>query len=131
MNRKTSARIASLALFVLGFIEVTAVTLLFLPKELIADMSGTLPWELSFAAWLSLIFGSSRLLAGFGVWSLRKWGIVLGVILSSATVIAVPSVYRAGVFGIMDLLLAMTTLVLLLLTWFGNKAIHTSEKTNK
>jgi len=72
MDRKTSARIAASSLFILGFVEVTVVMLLFLPKELTADIGSTLPWEPSFAVWLSVIFGLSRLLAGYGTWSLRK-----------------------------------------------------------
>jgi len=131
MDRKTSARIAASSLFVLGFVEVTVVMLLFLPKELTADIGSTLPWELSFAVWLSVIFGSSRLLAGYGTWSLRKWGIILGVILSIVTLVVAPSAYRAGAFGIMDLVLAITALVFLLLTWFGNEVIVTGKKTSE
>lgn len=131
MDRKTSARIAASSLFVLGFVEVTVVMLLFLPKEFTSDISGTLPWELGFAVWLSVIFGLSRLLAGYGTWSLRKWGIILGIILSAVTLVVAPSVYRAGVFGIMDLVLAIIALVFLLLTWFGNDIIVTDKKTSE
>jgi len=131
MDRKTSARIAASSLFVLGFVEVTVVMLLFLPKEFTSDIGSTLPWELSFAVWLSVIFGLSRLLAGYGTWSLRKWGIILGIILSTVTLVVAPSVYRAGIFGIMDLVLAITALVFLLLTWFGNDTIVTDKKTSE
>ena len=131
MDRKTSARIAASSLFVLGFVEVTVVMLLFLPKEFTSDISGALPWELGFAVWLSVIFGLSRLLAGYGTWSLRKWGIILGIILSTVTLVVAPSVYRAGIFGIMDLVLAITALVFLLLTWFGNDTIVTDKKTSE
>jgi uncharacterized membrane protein (DUF2068 family) len=84
-----------------------------------------------FAAGLSVIFGLSRLLAGYGAWSLRRWGIILGIILSTVTLVVAPSVYRAGVFGIMDLVLAIIALVFLLLTWFGNDIIVTDKKTSE
>jgi hypothetical protein len=131
MDRKTSARIAASSLFVLGFVEVIVVMLLFLPKEFTSDISGMLPWELGFAVWLSVIFGLSRLLAGYGTWSLRKWGIILGIMLSAVTLVVASSVYREGVFGIMDLVLAIIALVFLLLTWFGNDIIVTDKKTSE
>jgi len=131
MDRKTTARIAASSLFILGFVEVTVVMLLFLPKELTADIDSMLPWEVDFSVWLSVIFGLSRLLAGYGTWSLRKWGIILGIILSTVTLVVAPSVYRAGVFGIMDLALAVTALVFLLFTWFGNDIIVIGKKTSE
>jgi hypothetical protein len=131
MDRKTSARIAASSLFTLGFVEVTVVMLLFLPKEFTSDIGSTLPWELGFAVWLSVIFGLSRLLAGYGTWSFRKWGIMLGITLSTVTLVVAPSVYRAGIFGIMDLVLTITALVFLLLTWFGNDVIDTDKKTGE
>ena len=124
MDKRISAKIASLALYILGFIEVSAVTVFVLPEDIIANMNIQLPWELAFAAALSTIFGLSRLVAGYAVWSVRKWGIFLGILLSTVTIIVVPCVYRAGLMGIIDLLLAVIALVFLLFLWFGNEKLH-------
>lgn len=131
MNRRTSGKIASIALFIFGFIEVSGVVmLLVLPQEFIKNMGIHLPWELSFAAALGAIFGLSRLVAGYVVWLMKKWGFVLGIILSTITLIIVPLVYHAGVIGIIDVLLAIIALIFLLYCWFGNEVIATNEKGN-
>lgn len=96
--------------------------LLVLPQEFIT-MGIQLPWELAFAAALSIICGLARLVAGYTVWFVKKWGIVLGIILSTTTLIVVPLVYQAGVIGIMDLLLAIIALASLLYVWFGDEVI--------
>lgn len=79
---------------------------------------------------MSTIFGLSRLVAGYAVWFVKKWGIVLGIILSTITLIMVPLVYQAGVIGIIDMLLAIIALVFLLYCWFGNEIIAVDKKRN-
>jgi len=131
MDKRTSGKIASVALFVLGFIEVSGVVLLVLPQEFITSFRIQLPWELAFAAAMSTIFGLSRLVAGYAVWFVKKWGIVLGIILSTITLIIVPLVYQAGVIGIIDMLLAIIALVFMLYCWFGNEIIAVDKKETK
>ncbi len=117
MDKKTAAKIASVVLFVHGFIEILAVTALFVP----ADFAP--PWFQErpiFWATLSAIYGMSRLFAGYAIWSMRKWGIVFGMALSITSMIVAPSIYP---FGVMDLLLAVIVLVSLLYVWFGDEKL--------
>ena len=132
MDIRTSGKIASIALFVLGFIEVSGAVMLFiLPHDVIKSMGIHLPWELTFAAALSVIFGSSRLVAGYAVWLMRKWGFVLGIVLSIITLTVAPLVYRVGATGIKDVLLAIIALTFLLYSWFGNEVIVVDEKGSR
>lgn len=102
-----------------GLIEVLgAVMLLILPPKLLAV---TIPWageELAFMAMLSAISGGFRLFVGYGVWLIRKWGAVLGIISSTVTMIAAPQIFP---FGIMDTSFATVVLVLLVTAWFGKE----------
>gem|GEM_PF-7081033 len=80
---------------------------------------------------MSAIFGSPRLVAGYAVWLMKKWGTVLGVILSTITLIVVPLAYKAGIIGIVDMLLAIIALASLLYCWFGNEVIAVDKKRTK
>jgi len=121
MDKGASIKIATLALFIHGLIEIAgAVMLLVLPMELIAGTGFQFTERLAFSAALSAIFGLSRLVAGYLVWSLKKWGIAFGIILSTVTIIEAPSVYP---FGIMDLLLSIIVLGSLLYSWFHEETV--------
>lgn len=118
MDKNTVAKIASIILFVHGFIEILAVTALFVPIEFaLIWFQGrpTIFWTL-----ISAIYGVSRLIAGYATWLMKKWGIVFGMALSITSIIVAPSIYP---FGIMDLLLAVIVLVSLLYVWFGNEKL--------
>ncbi len=117
MDRKTSAKIASIVLFVHGFIEILAVTALFVPAEFAPTWFQERP---IFWAVISAIYGMSRLIAGYATWSMKKWGIVFGMALSITSMIVAPSIYP---FGVMDLLLAVIVLVSLLYVWFGDEKL--------
>jgi hypothetical protein len=120
MDKKTSAKIASVVLFIHGFIEIAGtVMLLTLPSELLA-IAGFQEGKAIFMALLSAIAGLSRLVSGYATWSMKKWGIVFGMALSIATMIGSSSIYP---FGIMDLLLATIVLVSLLYMWFGDERL--------
>lgn len=120
MDKKTSAKIASVILGVHGFIEIAGtVMLLVLPGELTAA-AGFQEGKALFMGLLSAIAGLSRLIAGYVTWSMKKWGIVFGMVLSIGTMIGAPSIYP---FGIMDLLLATIVLVSLLYLWFGGEKL--------
>ncbi len=117
MNKKTAAKIASIVLFVHGFIEILAVTALFVPAEFAPTWFQERP---IFWAVISAIYGVSRLIAGYAILSMRKWGIAFGMVLSITSIIVAPSIYP---FGIMDLLLAVIVLVSLLYVWFGDEKL--------
>lgn len=122
MDKRTSAKIASIILFIHGFIEITGtVMLLALPKEFLA-LGGfqDAQEKLIFMAVLSAIYGLSRLIAGYSIWSMKKWGIIFGIALSITTIIVAPSIYP---FGIKDLPLAVIVLVSLLYAWFGDEKL--------
>jgi len=122
MDKKTSSKIASVVLFVHGFIEITGtVGLLVLPSGFLSiagfqEEQG----KIIFMAVLAAIFGLSRLVAGYAIWSMKKWGIIFGMVLSVATMIGASSIYP---FGVMDLLLATIVLVSLLYLWFGGEKL--------
>ncbi|MBA7490339.1 hypothetical protein ES702_00877 [subsurface metagenome] len=124
MNKGAGIKIATAALFIHGLVEVAgAVMLLALPTfstEFITGAGFQLPGGLAFTVALSAICGLSRLVAGYLVWSLKKWGIAFGAILSAVTMIGAPSVYP---FGIMDLLLSIIVLASLLYSWFGGDTV--------
>ena len=121
-------KLASASLFVLGPVEVGgALLLLVLPNEFTKQFGILLPWELSFSFWLGVIFGVSRLIAGYTVWYRKKWGIVLGIILSTETIIVVPSAFQTGFVGITGVFLAIIALISLLYYWFGNEVIDNGK----
>ena len=127
MNRRTSARIAVVLMGIHGLIEI--VGLLFIdssPNTLTSfgGLTGALLAQNSLTIGIfGALWGASRLIAGWGVWSLHKWAILLGIILSVVTVLAAIAIIPAGVA---DTILAMPALILLLNTWFGNERIEIS-----
>ncbi|MBU3902509.1 MAG: hypothetical protein KKE04_03990 [Candidatus Thermoplasmatota archaeon] len=121
MNKKTAVKIAFSVLFIHGFIEVSgAVMLLALPIRLLATAGFQDGGTILFMAALSAICGLSRIVAGYEIRLMKKWGIVFGIVLSIATMIGSSSIYP---FGVMDLLLATIVLVSLLYTWFGSETL--------
>jgi len=118
MDKRTSAKIAAVTLFVHGFIEVGGAMMMpFAPAEFLPT---GFQEKMVFWAALSAIYGISRLIAGYAIWSMKKWGIVFGMALSITTMIVAPSIY---LFGIMDLPLAIIVLVSLLYVWFGDEKL--------
>lgn len=117
MDKKTSAKIASVVLFVHGFVEMLAVMMPFAPAQFLPT---GFQEKMVFWAAISAISGLSRLIAGYAIWSMKKWGIAFGVALSITTMIVAPSIYP---FGIMDLPLAVIVLVSLLHVWFGGEKL--------
>ncbi|MBA7620664.1 hypothetical protein ES703_28018 [subsurface metagenome] len=129
MNKKLGTKIGSVALFVHGFIEVVgAIALVALPSEFLAT-GGYIPegGKASSMVALAAIFGLSRLGAGYLTWSIKRWGIVFGVVLSVTTMIAAPLMHLLGAIAlpsvIMDLLLAVIVLASLLYVLFGDEVI--------
>lgn len=122
MNRRLSARIASVLLILHGLIEITGLAFAgSLPNALagFGGLTGPLLAEnAQTIAMIGLLWGIARLIAAGGCWSLRKWGLVLGIIVSAATMIAGITIIPAGMT---DTLLALPALIFLLYAWFGNE----------
>jgi hypothetical protein len=117
VDKKICTKTAAIVLFVHGFIEVVGIIMVFSPEKFIP--SGFQEKSLFWAV-LSAIYGLSRLVAGYEIWSMKKWGIVFGLALSVITMVVAPLIYP---FGIMDLLLAVVVLICLLYVWFGNEKV--------
>ena len=129
INKKLATKIGSVALFVHGFIEVVgAIALVALPGEFLAtgryiQESG----KTSFVVALAVIFGLSRLVAGYITWSMKRWGIAFGVALGVTTMIVAPLMHLLGAIAlttvVMDLVLAVIVLASLLYVLFGDEVI--------
>ena len=129
MNKKVGTKLASVTLFVHGFIEtVGAVALIALPSEFLIT-AGYAPKEgkIIFMAAFAAIFGLSRLAAGYVTWSMKKWGIAFGMVLSMITMIVAPLMHLFGDINlssvVMDLLLAVIVLASLLYASFGSEKL--------
>jgi hypothetical protein len=120
--RKWSARIASVLLILHGSIEFAGFAFInSLPNTLISfgGLTGSLlEQNAQTVGMFGALWGVSRLIAGWGAWSLRKWALMLGIILSVVTVVAAITIIPAG---LADTFLAMPALILLLHAWFGNE----------
>jgi len=121
-NRLLSARIASVFLILHGLIEIAGLVLInSLPLALISfgGLTGpALERNASAIAMFGVFWGIARLIAAWGAWSLRKWAVVLGMILSTITMVAATTIIPAGVT---DTLFAIPVLIFLLYAWFGNE----------
>jgi hypothetical protein len=122
--RTWSARIASLFLIIHGLIEFAGLVFInSIPFGLISfgGLAGAaLERNGSSIAMYGVFWGIARLAAAWGGWSLRKWAVLLGIILSIVTMIAAVMIIPAGVT---DTLFSIPVLVLLLFTWFGDERI--------
>ena len=122
MNRKLSARMAAALLIIHGLIEIAGLVLInSIPLALISfgGLSGPeLERNASAIAMFGVFWGISRLFAAWGSWSLRKWAMMLGIIMSAMTMITAITIIPVGVT---DTLFTIPVLVLLLYAWFGNE----------
>lgn len=123
-NRIFSARVAGILLILHGLIEVAGLVFInAIPMALISfgGLTGpALERNMSAIAMYGVFWGIARFIAAWGAWSLRKWALILGVILSMVTMIAAIAIIPAGVT---DTLFAIPVLVLLLYAWFGNESM--------
>lgn len=118
MNKKNAAKIAFILLFIHGAIEILGIMMLFIPSGLIPS---SFQEQSEFWAILSAIYGISRVIAGFEILKLKKWGIAFGTALSLTTMIVAPTIFP---FGMMDLPIAVVVLMCLLYIWFDNEKIE-------
>ena len=129
MNIKRSARIASIILILHGIMEVTGLFALNTSAQVFAQTMenfGGMGKEQIAANMVSIImlgtlWGVTRFIAAWGIWSMKKWAIILGCVVSSISLIAAISIIPAGV---VDTFLGAPALILLLYTWFGNEKIE-------
>jgi hypothetical protein len=117
MNRKTSLKIASITFFLFGIFELLGLLMLLVPTEFMPTNFET---QSIFWALISSIFGISRIIAGYAIWSNKKWGMVFGLLLCLTTMVVAPTIVP---FGIVDLLLTVIISVSLLYAWHGNEKI--------
>lgn len=125
LDRKLSARIAVVLICAHGLIEIAGLVFInSMPDALISfgGLTGpSLEQNAQMVGMFGVLWGLSRLIVGWGAWSLRKWALILGIILSIVTVVAAITIIPAGVA---DTILALPVLILLLYTWFGNKVME-------
>ncbi len=124
MNRKISARIASVLLILHGFIEVAGLVAIFSPAQFaqtFENFGGMGKTQIAAnmipIVMLGVVWGITRFIAAWGIWSMKKWAICLGCIVSIVSLIAAISIIPSGVA---DTFLGAPVLILLLYTWFGN-----------
>ncbi len=122
LNRKSAARIASLLLIVHGMIEVSGIFMGDSITHNLQSFGGMEPSRMDAnalpIALLGVVWGLTRLIAAWGAWGMRKWGIFLGIAMSLVTLVAAVTIIPAGVA---DTILTTPVLILLLYTWFGNE----------
>jgi hypothetical protein len=129
MNRRLSARIASILLILHGLMEVAGLVAIFSPTQAVAqsfeNFGGMdkvqIAANMMSITLLGLMWGITRLIAAWGIWSMKKWAISLGCVVSVVSMIAAISIIPAGVA---DTLLGAAVLIFLLYTWFGNVKIE-------
>jgi hypothetical protein len=125
LHRNLSAKVAVILLILHGSIEILGLVFISsIPNTLISfsGLTGSLlEQHTQTVGMFGALWGIARLIAVVGAWSLQKWAIILGIILSPVTILAAISIFPAGVT---DTFLAMPVLILLLYTWFGNDVIH-------
>jgi len=124
-TRKFSARIASIFLILHGLIEIAGLVFInSIPFAMVSfgGLTGpALERNTSAIAMFGVFWGIARFIAAWGSWSLRKWAVLLGILLSTVTMIAAITIIPAGVT---DTLFSVPTLMLLLFAWFGNESIN-------
>jgi hypothetical protein len=129
MNRKLSARIASILLIMHGLMEVAGLVAIFSPAQAVAQSfenfggmgKSQIAANMMPIVLLGVMWGITRFIAAWGVWSMKKWAITLGCAVSVVSLIAAISIIPAGVA---DTLLGAPVLILLLYTWFGSSKIE-------
>ena len=114
MNKTLASRSASAVLAIHGIFELAALAMLIAPAEFVPEQfqGASVFW-----ATLSATYGLSRLVAAFAIWSLRKWGAILGLALSLTTMVVAPTIES---FGLVDLPLAVLEMILLAYAWLGS-----------
>jgi hypothetical protein len=126
-NRKLSARIAGVLIILHGSIELLGLVFINSMSNTLISFGGltgaSLEQNAPVVGMFGALWGIARLVAAVGIWSLRKWAIVLGIILSLVTTVAAIMIIPAGVG---DTFFALPVLILLLYSWFGSEIKETN-----
>jgi hypothetical protein len=125
MNKKWSARIASVLLVLHGLIEIAGLFLVRAMPGALTSFGGltgpTLEQNVGTVALFGVLWGIGRLAAAWGSWTTHKWAVALGIVLSAITMTAAVTIIPAGAT---DTLFSLPVLILLLYTWFGNERLE-------
>jgi hypothetical protein len=124
--RTRSSQIAAILLVLHGLIEIAGPFLLAaMPHALISfgGLTGSMLEQNARTVFLfGVLWGLARLIAAWGAWTLRKWAVGLGIVLSLVTIVAAVTILPAGVT---DTLFSIPVLIFLLYAWFGSQKIDT------
>jgi hypothetical protein len=112
--------IAAVLLLVHGLIELMALFAFVSPTNQPSFIFEELTRNWQYAVWIGVISGILRMLAAIGIFANRKWGLVLGVLISMTTLVSL-TFYLP--FGVMDALLAGAVLTLLVVFNYGTTKI--------
>jgi uncharacterized membrane protein (DUF2068 family) len=129
MNRKLSARIAAVLLVLHGLMEVAGLLSMSVPSQTFASAmenfggmgKSQIAANMVSIILLGVMWGITRWVAAWGIWSMKKWALSLGCAVSVVSLIAAISIIPAGVA---DTLLGAPALILLLYTWFGGDKLE-------
>ena len=112
--------IAAVLLLVHGLIELMGLFAFVSPANQPSFIFEELTRNWQYAVWVGVISGILRILAATGIFANRKWGLALGVIISTTTLVSL-TFYLP--FGVMDALLAGAVLTLLIVSNYGSTKI--------
>lgn len=112
--------VAGVFLLIHGLVEVLGLLSLLIPLQQHPFIFEEIKQNWQSAVWVGAISGSLRLLAAGGIFANRKWGWVLGIMMSVIT-FTMLTFYLP--FGVMDALLASVVLALLLISNYGGAKI--------
>lgn len=115
MKPRTCQKLAAIGFFAFGLFELIGVLMLFVPQQYVPPQLETHP---VFWAWMSGVYGISRLIAGYAIHANKKWGLVFGLMLCLTTMIVSPTIVP---FGVIDLVLSMGIALCLLYAYYGEQ----------
>jgi len=121
MSRRTGAKVSAAFLFAHGIIEITGPVVLMLNPQMASGFeTGSIGLMV-----IGLIWGTTRFAAGWGIRAMKKWAVMLGILMSVITMTAAINVIPAG---IVDTILSAPALIFLLYTWFGRETLWEEER---
>jgi len=123
MSEKKIAVVSAFLLYLHGLIEMIVPILIVLFKIDIGILgTGEDVSEIETVAIciVGAVWGITRIAAGWGIWRIRKWAVMLGILMSVITMAASINIIPAGM---VDAVLSAPVLVLLLYLWFANESL--------
>ena len=117
MNSKYLLKVAGVALVIHGVIELLGLFSFFTgepPNFIFPEIKAN--WQQAII--VGVIAGAVRIVAAVGIFRIRRWGVVLGMVQSAIT-LATLTLYLP--FGVMDAALSSIALVVLVMVWWGKE----------